>query len=72
MITLRANDGSEPPQSYLPASSQPGEWQLTPGCPAGGGVFLHWRDVKPFGVRRVSEFRAGPPPGLQSKLYAAA
>src|SRR6266700_2509945 len=48
IMDARANDGSGPPQFYLPSSSNPGEWQLTPGCSASGGVFLHWRNVTPF------------------------
>ena len=32
-IAARDNDGSEPPESYLPTSSNPGEWQLTSVCP---------------------------------------
>src|SRR5262245_19254486 len=30
MIQLRANDGSAPPQTFLPASNDPGIWQPTP------------------------------------------
>lgn len=69
MIALRANDGSEPPESYLPASSQPGEWQLTADCPPTGGFFLNWRNVTPFALRRVSQFRSDPPPALKSARY---
>lgn len=36
----------------------------------GGGAFLHWGNVKPFGVLTSSQFRAGPPPALTSKQYA--
>jgi hypothetical protein len=57
MIALRANDGFVPPRFYQPTSSEPGDWQLTPGCPPEGGAFLHLRDVTPFGVRRVRRFR---------------
>ena len=34
MIANRANDGSAPPQFYLPVTANPGEWLPTPGCPA--------------------------------------
>jgi len=67
MIADRTNDGSAPPQFYTPTSTDPGQWQLTPGCTA--GVFLHWRDLKPFGVLRTDQFRPGPPPALTSGLY---
>jgi len=69
MIALRANDGSSPPQFYLPLSSDAGEWQLTPVCPAVGGVFFHWQNVTPFGIQSASQFRSDPPPALTSTSY---
>jgi hypothetical protein len=70
IIALRSNDGSSPPEFFLPSSSAPGEWQLTPSCPAAGGVFLHWGNVTPFGVRSSSQFRSDPPPSLGGYRYA--
>jgi hypothetical protein len=77
MIALRLNDGSSPPQFYLPASIDPGVWQLTPGCPAAGGINFHWQNVTPFGVPSVpgsqawiARFAPRPPPALTSKRYA--
>ena len=70
IMDARANDGSGPPQFYLPSSSNPGEWQLTPGCSASGGVFLHWRNVTPFGIRSADQFRLDAPPPLDSVKYA--
>jgi hypothetical protein len=70
MIALRVNDGSAVPKFYVPASTLPGQWQVTPSCPAGGGTNFHWRDVTPFGVPTVSAFRLGPPPGLAHGKYA--
>jgi hypothetical protein len=72
VMASRENDGSEAPESYLPTSSAPGEWQLTRGCPPTGGVFLHWRNVKPFVIRSARQFRAPPPPSLRSGRYARA
>ena len=69
MIAARENDGSEPPEFYVPSSSNPGEWQLTADCPPAGGVFLHWRNVKPFALRRADQFRSDPPPALTSSRY---
>jgi hypothetical protein len=69
MIAARTNDGSEPPEFYLPSSSTPGAWQLTPDCPPPGGVFLHWRHVTPFALRRGDQFRSAPPPALTSARY---
>jgi hypothetical protein len=68
LIALRATDGSAPPQLAFPASADPGVWQLTTGCP--GGVFLHWRNVTPFGVPDVADFRSDAPPSLTSAVYA--
>lgn len=70
MIALRGNDGSTPPQFYLPTSSDPGQWQLTASCPSAGGVFLHWRNVTPFGIESSQQFRSKPPPVLTSHRYA--
>ena len=68
-IAARANDGSEPPEFYLPSSSNSGEWQLTPDCPPTGGAFLHWRNVTPFALRRADQFRSEPPPPLTGSRY---
>ncbi|MBA2306177.1 MAG: vanadium-dependent haloperoxidase [Acidobacteria bacterium] len=77
MIASRLNDGSSPPQFYVPASTDPGVWQLTPGCPAAGGVGFQWQNMTPFGVPSVpgsqawiAQFDQGPPPTLTSTKYA--
>jgi hypothetical protein len=70
MISLRANDGSSPPEFYAPPSSDPGQWQLTPSCPAAGGTLLQWRNVVPFGLKRADQFRSEPPPALTSHRFA--
>jgi hypothetical protein len=72
MITLRADDGSAPPEFYVPPSFNPGEWQVTPSCPAAGGTLLQWRNVTPFGLARADQFRSEPPPALTSSRYARA
>ena len=69
MITLRTDDGSAPPEFYMPASADKGEWQLTPSCPAAGGVLLQWRNLRPFGIETTDRFRAAPPPALTSWRY---
>lgn len=71
MIAARANDGSSPPQTFLPSSSDPGVWQRTP--PAfGPGLFLQWQNVTPFGIERSDQFRLDPPPELTSERYRRA
>ena len=68
VLASRANDGSANAMSYVPSSNNPGEWQLTTGCTA--GVFLHWGDVKPFGIQNAGDFILPPPPALGSVEYA--
>jgi hypothetical protein len=71
MIEARANDGSAPPEFYLPSSANPGEWQITPPpCTAAGGTLLHWRNVTPFGIQSSYQFRSAPPPALTSNKYS--
>jgi len=70
MIAARINDGTVPPQFYVPVSSDPGQWQLTPSCPAAGGIQLQWRNVTPFAVRDSTQFRSDAPPSLASVRYA--
>ena len=69
MIASRTDDGSAPPQFFVPSSSDPGEWQLTPSCPPAGGILYHWANVKPFGLAGSAQFRADPPPPLVSGRY---
>jgi hypothetical protein len=70
MIVLRTDDGSAPPEFYVPDSSEPGHWQLTPSCPPAGGVLLQWRNLRPFAIETTDQFRAAPPPRLTSRHYA--
>lgn len=69
LIALREHDGALPPRFHLPSSTAPGVWQPTPSCTPAGGVFLQWRDVTPFGIRKGHQFRAAPPPPLWSGKY---
>jgi hypothetical protein len=68
MIALRASDGSAPPETFMPATTDPGVWQPTP--PAfGPGILLHWRNLTPFGIESSDQFRSEPPPVLTSQKY---
>ena len=69
MIAERTGDGSTPAQFYAPTSSDPYEWQRTPSCSPAGGAFVHWANVRPFGIVSSSQFRAEPPPALTSGTY---
>ena len=70
MILARVNDGSAIQEFSVPASNDPGVWQPTPSCPVGAGLFLHWREVAPFGIDSAADFLADPPPALTSARYA--
>jgi PAP2 superfamily len=72
LIALRQNDGSTPPEFYVPPSSDAGQWLSTPLCSAAGGALLHWRNVTPFGIESADQFRSDPPPALSSHAYARA
>ncbi len=57
LTTIRLGDGSSPATNVLPALGlDPGEWDMTPGCPTTpggvplGGILFNWGDVTPFGV----------------------
>lgn len=70
MVENRLNDGSEPLEFYVPSSTEPGQWQLTETCPADGGLFFHWRNLRPFGLESGDQFRSEPPPELTSSRFA--
>lgn len=68
MIALRADDGSALPETFVPATTDPGVWQPTPPG-FGPGILLHWRNVTPFGIQSSEQFRSDPPPALTSNKY---
>jgi hypothetical protein len=71
ILSLRSNDGSsEAPIPFTPGTN-PGDYQLTPPAFA-QPVFTNWPLVKPFALRRASQFRPGPSPALTSSTYTDA
>lgn len=70
MLANRLNDGSTVAEFHLPASTDPGVWQLTPSCPAAGSGFLHWGNLMTFGVANAADFLAAPPPAMTGGRYA--
>ena len=68
MLANRTGDGSTPPLTHTPTTSDPYEWQGYGLCTA--GAFFHWQNVRPFAIESASQFRAEPPPPLVSGLYA--
>ena len=82
LIALRATDGWSPQTNFLPAAPiDPGEWDITPGCPTTplgvqlGGILFNWKDVRPFGFAPPAAghwyepFRPAAPPALTSNEY---
>src|SRR5690348_7495723 len=56
ILQTRAHDGSAAPPVPFTPGSQPGDYQLTPPAFA-QPVFTQWPGVRPFALRRASEFR---------------
>jgi membrane-associated phospholipid phosphatase len=71
MLAARADDGSGATPPPLPASTQPGSYQLTPPTFA-PAVFTQWPHVTPFVLPAADHFRSAPPPALTSAAYAQA
>ena len=69
IIAARSND-LPVAESFFPTSTDPGQWQRTPSCGAGGGSSLHWPNLRPFGIANAAAFVPGPPPALTSTDYA--
>jgi VCPO second helical-bundle domain len=71
VLALRANDGSAAAQFpyTAPGSGNPGVWTPTPPALA-PALLPGWGKVTPWVIRTQSQFRVGPPPALNSELYA--
>jgi hypothetical protein len=70
MIAARADDGSTDVVAYVPGTG-PDDWQPTP--PAFAPAALpQWATVEPFGIHSPVQFRADPPPALDSPEFTAA
>ena len=64
MLADRKADGFNAPDTYRPTTS-PGVY-ITTALP----VMSHVAGIKPFALQSVSQFRPGPPPKLDSALWA--
>ena len=70
MLAERADDGSTDVVTYVPGTG-PDDWQPTP--PAFGPAALpQWATVEPFGISSPDQFRADPPPSLNSPEFTQA
>ena len=76
ILAQRANDGSATPEphigvDYFP-SNLPGHWREDPVSQIPTALGAHWSEVTPFVLKSTSQFRAPPPPALNSPEYTAA
>jgi hypothetical protein len=71
ILLLRAEDGAVGPflNFACPQDTEPGEYQCTPGTPF--IAFEVWENVTPFVLNDSSQFRPGPPYGVDKKKYTA-
>src|SRR5437016_1023291 len=69
ILALRAADGAVGPflNFNCPQDTDPGEYQCTPGSPF--IAFEVWENVTPFVLQDSSQFRPGPPYGVNRKKY---
>jgi hypothetical protein len=68
LVAARTDDGRNAPIAFTPAPG-PGVWRPTP--PALLPALSPWMaSVKPLLLNRPDQFRPGPPPALNSRLYA--
>jgi hypothetical protein len=65
-LAKRANDGSTGKETYI-EGTQPGQYRFT--APFNFAAAPHWRQVRPFALTSVSQFRTAPPPALTSEQY---
>ncbi|OOO00844.1 MAG: hypothetical protein USCGTAYLOR_02960 [Chromatiales bacterium USCg_Taylor] len=76
ILALRTDDGSlhaEPRVGVdFITSDEPGKWRQDPISQIPFALGAHWGAVNPFVLESVDQFRAPPPPPLDSPEYAAA
>jgi hypothetical protein len=69
IIADRKDDGATAKEAYAEHGA-PGRYRFVPGTD-----FLfapHWRNLKPFALEKVDQFRTPAPPALESAAYAKA
>jgi hypothetical protein len=76
ILALRADDGADHAEPRVGVehitSDLPGHWRQDPISLIPLALGAHWGEVKPFVVESARQFRAPPPPALNSPEYAAA
>jgi hypothetical protein len=68
VLEARAADGWNGTAVYAPTGA-PGRWAPTPPKLV-AALAPHWGRMKPFTLERVEDFRAPPPPAVESDAYA--
>ena len=71
ILRARAGDGSTAAPLPFTPGTNPGDYQLTPPALA-APQFTHWPNVRPFLLRKASQFRPPAPPALNSPKTVAA
>lgn len=76
ILALRKDDNSAGADPRMDGewetSKLPGHWRQDPIGMAPVALGAHWGDVKPFVMRSATQFRAPPPPSMQSRAYTRA
>ena len=76
ILARRAKDGSQHAEPRVGiefiTSDEPGKWRQDPISQIPLALGARWGEVRPFVLRSVEQFRAPPPPALDSAEYAAA
>jgi len=76
ILNLRANDGSAHAEPRVGieffTSSAPGKWRQDPVSQIPIALGAYWHTVTPFVMASSTQFRAPPPPALDSAEYAQA
>jgi len=76
ILALRTNDGSQTAEPHWAvdyfANSDPGVWQMDPISLIATALGAHWGECTPFVMQSGSQFRAPPPPSMNSPEYTAA
>jgi hypothetical protein len=76
ILALRATDGSQHAEPRMGVnyftSNLAGHWRQDPISLIPLALGAHWHDCKPFVLRSADQFRAPPPPTLNTPQYTAA
>jgi len=76
ILSLRANDGSARAEPRVGieflTSNDPGKWRQDPVSRGPLALGAYWNQVTPFVMTSSTQFRAPPPPALNSAEYARA